>query len=355
MDKEFINLQIKPKNTNTIKLENQDDLDDDPTDNTCGVAVEEIIPKIKKIINKKICNKCKKNKSNYFTRNEFVCKECLFDSLDHKFRSNLRVQCKIRHEDTVLVCISGSNNSMAMLHWFNTTFNDNKSKRKLFFKLKILYVDDSFLNKEYRDNLEYIRKEKKEFLTDLCNKYKFPLEVINLEHVLDIPMLDNDESDNKEIDLTKIDSDLIEKYLKLLSFIPTMGSFYSDFNRIMTRNLIFHYALNNKFTKIILGNNALALVTNIFSNIIKGRGFSVKEAISHKDEHYLKGKIIILRPMKDILNNEVLLYNHFNNIDIFYPDLSVYDKKTKTNMPLKGNTERLIGQFFEKLQVKYYY
>jgi len=76
MEKEFINLEInKNKINHIIKLDNTDDLDGDNLDNQCGAEdVDEIKPKIKKIINKSICNKCKKNKSIYFNRNEFVCK-----------------------------------------------------------------------------------------------------------------------------------------------------------------------------------------------------------------------------------------------------------------------------------------
>ena len=76
MEKQFINLEInKNKMNQIIKLDNTDDLEEDNMDNPCGAEeIDEIKPKIKKIINKGICNKCKKNKSNYFNRNEFVCK-----------------------------------------------------------------------------------------------------------------------------------------------------------------------------------------------------------------------------------------------------------------------------------------
>ena len=75
-EKEFINLEIKKTSiSDIIKLENTDDLDGDPNDNPCGdTGYDSIKPKIKKIINKKICYKCKKNISNYFNRNEFICK-----------------------------------------------------------------------------------------------------------------------------------------------------------------------------------------------------------------------------------------------------------------------------------------
>ena len=61
--------------TDIIKLDNTDDLDGDNFDNPCGESGNDSIkPKIKKVFNKLMCYKCKKNKSNYFNRNEFVCK-----------------------------------------------------------------------------------------------------------------------------------------------------------------------------------------------------------------------------------------------------------------------------------------
>jgi hypothetical protein len=75
-EKEFINLEInKNKINEIIKLDNTDDLDKDNLDNQCGGdGMDEIKPKIKKVINKSQCYKCKKNKSNYFNRNEYVCR-----------------------------------------------------------------------------------------------------------------------------------------------------------------------------------------------------------------------------------------------------------------------------------------
>jgi hypothetical protein len=75
-EKEFINLEInKNKINNVILLDNTDDLEGDNIDNPCGEnAMDEIKPKLKKVVNKSICYKCKKNKSNYFNRNEFVCR-----------------------------------------------------------------------------------------------------------------------------------------------------------------------------------------------------------------------------------------------------------------------------------------
>ena len=62
--------------------------------------------------NKKlICEKCQKN-SKIYNKFKFLCVDCFEEIINHKFRANLRTVCKIRHEDYLLICISGGNNSM---------------------------------------------------------------------------------------------------------------------------------------------------------------------------------------------------------------------------------------------------
>lgn len=139
--------------------------------------------------------------------------------MSHKFRSSLRAHCKIRHEDYALVCVSGQTNSMAMLHMFNSTFNDNTSQRKLFFKLKVLYVDDSFLqysSDTLSDNIENFLNNRKniiENISQLCEKYGFPFDCICLENIYQINQL-NDNSEPKNLSETNID--LCIQYLKMI-------------------------------------------------------------------------------------------------------------------------------------------
>jgi hypothetical protein len=72
---DIINLEIK-KDKNIIKIDNDDDLNFDNNDTTCGIKddFENMEIKKKKIIDRTICNKCKINKSCYYVRAEFVCK-----------------------------------------------------------------------------------------------------------------------------------------------------------------------------------------------------------------------------------------------------------------------------------------
>lgn len=73
---ETIKLEIKTDKKNIIKIENDDDINDDNNDVVCGgrEELENLDLKPKKPKNKKICNKCKTNKSQYYVRTEFICK-----------------------------------------------------------------------------------------------------------------------------------------------------------------------------------------------------------------------------------------------------------------------------------------
>ena len=110
-----------------------------------------------KIIDKKICQKCNENNSKVYNRNKFLCLQCFNEIIVHKFKANLRTCCKIRQEDYILVCISGGNFSMSMLEMFRQSFDESKSNRKLFFKIKILYIDDSLFLK---DKAKILRRKK---------------------------------------------------------------------------------------------------------------------------------------------------------------------------------------------------
>lgn len=252
---------------------------------------------------------------------------------------------------------------MALAHWFNITFNDNTSNKKLFFKLKFLHVDNTFLKEKYsKFNTEQQqplideRNMKKEVFKKLFDTYKFQYEIINLENVLNLNPLNNIELpfDNygENLNLKENNFDLITKYLKIYEHISKAGSFEADFNKILTNNLIFFYSRINGFNKIIFANNGQSLVENLFNSIIKGRGFTAKEGISYVDSRYFNGNPVILRPLKDFLDKEILLFNHMHKVELFHGDaeIDLLRYNLKMNTPFKGNTNNLLGSFFDNLQ-----
>ena len=288
--------------------------------------------KDKKVIDKKICEKCLENSSKIYNRNKFLCLNCFDSIIIHKFKSNLRTCCKIRQEDYLLVCISGGNYSMGMLELFHQSFNDSNSKRKLFFKIKILYIDDSILLKEKEKIIEE-RQKRKLFLDKKMKEYKFDYDIIYLEKVMNLNDIKINLTDNNEYD-----NILIEKYLKIFESISNTGGFKTKFLQISINNLIFFYTLKNKFTKIVFGNNGQGLVRQSFFNIITGNGKDIKHNITHVDDTYLNGKIIIYRPLQDFFDKEISYFNHYHKVEIIYP---VYKD---------DNLTKILSTFFGKLQ-----
>ena len=288
--------------------------------------------KQKKIINKKICEKCMNNPSKLYNRNKFLCLDCFNGIIIHKFKSNLRTCCKIRQEDYLLVCISGGNYSMGMLELFHQSFNDSNSNRKLFFKIKILYIDDSILLKDKEKIIEE-RNKRKLFIDKKLKEYKFDYDIIYLEKVMNLNDISLNLNENNEYQ-----NALIEKYLKLFENVPNVGGFKTKFIQICINNLIFFHAMKNKFTKIVFGNNGQGLVRQSFFNIITGNGKEIKHSITHVDNTYLNGKILIYRPLQDFFDKEISYFNHYHKVDIIYP---VYKD---------DNLTRILSLFFDKLQ-----
>ena len=285
-----------------------------------------------KVTDKKICEKCLENSSKIYNRNKFLCLNCFDSIIIHKFKSNLRTCCKIRQEDYLLVCISGGNYSMGMLELFHQSFNDSNSKRKLFFKIKILYIDDSILLKEKEKIIEE-RQKRKLFLDKKMKEYKFDYDIIYLEKVMNLNDIKINLTDNNEYD-----NILIEKYLKIFESISNTGGFKTKFIQISINNLIFFYTLKNKFTKIVFGNNGQGLVRQSFFNIITGNGKDIKHNITHVDDTYLNGKIIVYRPLQDFFDKEISYFNHYHKVEIIYP---VYKD---------DNLTKILSTFFGKLQ-----
>ena len=288
--------------------------------------------KKKKITDKKICEKCEKNKSKVYNRNKFLCLDCFNEIIVHKFKANLRTCCNIRHEDYILVCISGGNFSMAMLEMFRQSFEESKSNKKLFFKIKILYIDDSLLLKDKEKIIEE-RNKRKIIVEKIMASFKFDYEIVYLEKVMDL--------NNKDINLTNkeiYESDLIEKYLNILDNVSSVGDFKTKFIQITINNLIFYYALKNNFIKIVFGNNGQGLVRQSFYSIITGNGKDIKHNIIHVDNSYLNGKVAIIKPLQDFFDKEILYFNHYNKVQIIYP---VYKD---------DNLTVILSSFFGKLQ-----
>ena len=136
---------------------------------------------------KKMCFKCKTNPATLANKQDIVCKECFMEIFTHKFKSSLRKNLKIWKDDLNLIAISGGSNSMALLHLLYSSLFDNKSTRKMFFKVHIIYIDEgsvvyNWTEEKRTDNINFIKR--------ICEKYHFTYSIVPLEAAHDIIDLD---------------------------------------------------------------------------------------------------------------------------------------------------------------------
>ncbi len=102
--------------------------------------------------------------------------------------------------------------------------------------------------------------------------------------------------------------------------------------------------------KVVFGKSTHSQTQDIFNMVIKGRGFNLRDESDYIDDHFLKGKVSILYPMRDFLRKEILIYNYLFKVEILYK--SFYNASTNINLPYNGNSNLLLNGFFNKLQEK---
>ena len=139
---------------------------------------------------------------------------------------------------------------------------------------------------------------------------------------------------------------------KLLDNIHSFNdvNFKNKYTQILKNNLIYYYSILNKYNKIVFGNSQSNLVNGLFGNIILGRGNSIN--LKYVDDSMFNGKILILRPMKDYLNKEILIMSKLYDIKILYSscgNISTTSNK-QISKPFNGDGSMLIESVLDKLQ-----
>ena len=112
---------------------------------TCGCkkSAAEEVKEEKKVMTDKICYKCKEAPAQFRNKMDVVCAACLSFMLIHRFKNALRTHVRIQKDFPNCVAVSGGSNSMAMLHYLWTCLAGNKSMKRMFLKVHILYIDES--------------------------------------------------------------------------------------------------------------------------------------------------------------------------------------------------------------------
>lgn len=268
------------------------------------------------------CKKCNSSSALIILRKkDLYCRECFLANVTHKFRSSIGKNKILGKADNVLICLSGKEGSTVLLDLINNALSLDNHK-----KLRITPI---FLH--LCENYETIKN-----VIEQCQKYNYDLYSPHISEYVQskshIPIVNS---------LPIVNNELIEEYNNMQnSMLPTVKD---DFITNIKRTLYIRYAklLNCKY--IFTGETTTTLATKLLVNLAIGRGSQVQSNVGFLDSRDMEIKII--RPMKDISEEELKLYINSKN-------LKVNDKQTSKENE-HTSLQTVISTFVSSLQENY--
>lgn len=243
-------------------------------------------------------------------------------------KGNFTRHCKIWKGDHVLVAFSGGPSSRVMLHLLQDWISEkdrqqfSHSGRRMFYRISVVFVDiGAAIGMTHEE-----RQEKQQKIRQICDAYGHETAYITLE---DAAFHGNEQA--------------LRDYL---SSFKTLSS-REDALKQLIRRCIFDQAVLMGIDKVALGDSANQLAVNVISDIAKGRGASVPHTVSYLT-HDPRTNVSILRPMKDLLKKEIVIFRHIHGLqEVFYPDLA-------TRCDIKSaSIDRLVESFITELQTEF--
>lgn len=257
-----------------------------------------------------LCYKCHSVQANYKIRLQLICKSCFISNIEHTFRCTLKTSIFPKRGENLMICISGGASSTVMLHLTDTCNNPLKTKKRMGFIPGILYIDDSIVYNTPREVTE-------NYLKELESTYNYPLYVRKIEEIV---------------------PDILEK-------LPEQGQAKSDMLYLCIHSAIVSIAKELGFSKVITAESASRVSSLVLSGICKGSGVSVNQ---FANPCIISDGISIGRPMRELLDKEVGIYQHLIKVPILSKlPISVQNEISSTSIDV------LVHDFLQNLQSKF--
>lgn len=318
----------------------------------------------------KTCRKCHSAVATLLLKNERVCRECYVRNVQHKFKNALVRYCRIQKDFPNLVAISGGSNSMAMLHNLWSCLAGNKSQKKMFFKVHVVFIDESSIYGLQTDQTEVLRR--RALVTEACERYQFDWTVIPLERIFfglgplnqsvaEAGDLDSDKYKewHPELPRGKIFGQLTpeqndQAQVKIKGIMACVDpSFQGDLFFFFKRVLLCEFSMCFNIKRVLMATTGQGVATKLLSALSKGRGASIAGEVSYCDEQYFGRRVTFCKPMRDWLQKEVAVYNYLHAVEIINQKSLVQLKASKFAPPNFGSTDLIIEGFFKTLQAGY--
>ena len=322
-------------------------------------------------IQNSVCSKCKCEPSYIHIRSLNLCKSCFLSENLHRFKSTIRTKLRMWKTDYILVCVSGSPNSMCLLHLLYKTLEQNNAKR-VFLNIFILYIEEGGGEKT------------KGLVVKACLQYGFKLMVIPLSEVYNIDQftipekisptiigipsikLRKNKEERKEEERKIEEKELaaatpedrvespinFQRLSNFIEYFPSRGSFKKRMIESLRRFLILDIAKKHGFNKVLFGNNSLTICANALAQMAEGRGIQVAYDADYANASY---SLLFAFPLRDFLPQEILAYIHLNQLDFGDYNRKAMYLATYQGLPAQGNLEESVKEFLLNLHVLYIY
>ena len=256
---------------------------------------------------------------------------------------------------------------MAMLHFLYNCLGGNKSTKKMFFKIHILYIEEGPAIYGWSPELT---EKHRHLITSTCEKYQFPYTIVPLESVFDIKQdMLNDTASQEELDSVVYKTlhqdllingcievgDLEAHRAQLQKLVGSLdASFAADLCFFLKKQLIAIFCLDYNFKRVLLATTGHSVATQLIGALAKGRGASIYNEVAYFDDKYFGGRVSFCNPMKEFLQKEIAIFNHKNGVKIIaQKSLAMIRNAMTKQPPFFGSTDLLVEGFFNRMQAGY--
>ncbi|CAH9127627.1 unnamed protein product [Cuscuta epithymum] len=218
------------------------------------------------------------------------CADCFKSNLYWKFRFSVTSNDMISPADNVLVAFSGGPSSRVALHFVSEmqdkaqkNFEASRDRALPVFGVGIAFVDEQSVSAIPHHEFDKAIEQMKLIVSNLAPPLK-QFHVVRTESVYSLKPADGRERLKKLIDVitdTTGKEDLLE-HMRMLA--------------------LQKFAIENGYTKIVLGKCTSRIACHVLEATVKGKGYSLAADIQYVDARW---EVPVLSPLRDCFSHEI--------------------------------------------------
>ncbi|XP_017050536.1 cytoplasmic tRNA 2-thiolation protein 2 [Drosophila ficusphila] len=271
------------------------------------------------------CNKCGVASSQLYKLNfrTAECRDCFLAYARHKFRAALGAAKILPRNAEVLLVLDGSAESLVLLDMLHFAQTQNTFKR-LHCNARVVFVEDKHVQGHDPVDIDALK--------NLSNQYA-PFEF----HVIELGASNSAEPITKYSRSSDEKNELVQKLQKLRSLTARQ-----DYLQQQRKNLIASVAQQLDCTHVFEPSISVDLATQLLTAIALGRGGSAALDVALLDDR-LAGEVKLLRPLKDLNEQEIQFYTHAQQLKPLVQSGSRYGQESGPTASLQNLTSAFVA------------